>query len=483
VDSPDFLAEPLDSGFVSRPVSRRRKAVVYAVLVVLPAVALVVLLYQVGAPSAASSGGGWVPALPTIARLMLALAVILAVTRGGGAIFRRLGQPAVVGEIAGGIALGPSLLQTIWPQLGTVVFTPSVMSDADTLAQIGVVLFVFSAGLELRPSVLVGRASTLTVIGQAGMVVPLLSGTLFGLAAYSDLASGGIGAAPFALFLGLAGSVTALPVLARILDERNLTGTRLGSMVLACAAMNDVVAWCVLAVVLAMVGAGSAATTVTTVVFTVVLVLATAALGVWLHRGRGATVRKALSANVGVALVAVLLIGAISDWGGLDTVFGAFLLGAAIPAESVAARRYQAAAGLLQPLLLPVFFAVSGMRTDITRLGTDPTLWGWCLLVVLVAVAAKVGATTVAARSAGMDWRSSVRMGGLMNCRGLTELIVLNVGLSAGVIDNAVFTMFVIMALASTAATGLFVRGIRRDVPDHVGARVLTHSTREELTP
>jgi Kef-type K+ transport system membrane component KefB/ubiquinone/menaquinone biosynthesis C-methylase UbiE len=458
------LAEPRGEVGFGRPATRTRKAAAYAVLVIVPAIAVLVILSRAGLSGAAGTGGAWrIPALPTVARLLLALTVILAVTRTAGALFRRFGQPAVLGEIAGGIALGPSLLQTVWPQLGTSLFSPSVISDIDIVAQVGVALFVFSAGLELRASALTGRASTLAVIGHAGMAVPLLCGTVFGVAAYSSLASGKVGEVPFALFLGLAISVTALPVLARILDEHELTATRLGSTVLACAAMNDVVAWCVLALVLALAGAGSLAATATTVVFTVVFSLGMVALGVWLHRGRGTLARRVLSSGVGVVLVAVLLISAVSDWGGLDTVFGAFLLGAAVPAESALAHRFRAASGLLQPLLLPVFFAESGLRTDFIRLGTDATLWGWCALVVLLAFATKVGSTALAARAVGVDRRSAVRIGGLMNCRGLTEIIVLNAGLTAGLIDVTVFSMFVIMALVCTAATGLFLRGLGRE--------------------
>jgi Kef-type K+ transport system membrane component KefB len=460
--SSEFLADSQQVELVEQPVSAVRKAVFYTAMVIAPAAVVVFLLFWAGAPVTSGASGGWrFPALPSLARLLLTLTAIVAVTRIAGGVSRRLGQPAVIGEIAGGIVLGPSVLQAIWPQLGSSLFAPSVMSNIDVLAQVGVVLFVFVAGLELRPSALAGRASTLAVIGHAGMIIPLLCGTLFGIVGYSSLASSGVGIVPFALFIGLAISITALPVLARILEERNLTGTSLGSVVLTCAAMNDVIAWCVLALVLALAGVGSITATITTTVFTVVMIVALLVLGVWLHRSSGATARKILSSSVGTVLVAVLLAAVISDWGGLDTVFGAFLLGVAIPAESVVARRFQAASGLLQPLLLSVFFAASGLRTDITQLGSDPTLWEWCVLVLLVATVAKVGATAMGARAVGIGWRDSVRVGGLMNCRGLTEIIVLNIGLDVGIIDVKVFTIFVIMALVSTAATGFFVRGIR----------------------
>jgi Kef-type K+ transport system membrane component KefB len=318
-----------------------------------------------------------------------------------------------------------------------------------------VVLFVFMAGLEVRPRALAGRTSMLVMISHAGMVIPLLCGVILGVVGYSTFAPHGVQVVPFALFVGLSLSITALPVLARILADRGWNGTRLASLVLASAAMNDVLAWCLLAVVLALAGASSGGAVIATVVLTAVVIGTLAGLGVWLRRGRR---QWATSLGLVPLLVVVLLTAVATEFSGVHAVFGAFMLGVIIPAESVTARRFQSAMGLLQPMLLPVFFAASGLRTDITLLGGDVRLWACCLVVVIVAIASKIASTSLAARSMGMPGREALRVGGLMNCRGLTEIIVLNIGLNAGLIDPRVFTMLVVMALVSTTLTSAFLK-------------------------
>ncbi|GHF54175.1 Kef-type K+ transport system membrane component KefB [Amycolatopsis bartoniae] len=432
-----------------------RTILLYLLLVVLPAGLVVALLasHWTGG-TAAGTGHGPLPGLTPLARVLAALAVIVGATRLTGFAVRRLGQPAVIGEIAGGILLGPSVLQACWPAVGRTLLAPDVTSTLDIVAQLGVVLFVFLAGLEVRPRALAGRTSTLLVISHAGMVIPLLCGATLGVLGYATFAPRGVQVVPFALFVGLSLSITALPVLARIVEDRGWNGTRLASLVLAAAAMNDVLAWCLLSVVLALAGAGSGAAVVATVSLTAAVIAALTGLGVWLHRTRR---RWAAALGLGPLLVVVLLAAVATEFSGVHAVFGAFALGVITPAESVTARRFQSAAGLLQPLLLPVFFATSGLRTDLTLLGGDVRMWACCLVVVVVAIAAKIGSTSLAARSMGMPGREALRVGGLMNCRGLTEIIVLNIGLSAGIIDPRTFTMLVLMALASTALTSAFL--------------------------
>lgn len=436
--------------------SARRAILLYVLLVVVPAGLVVALLasnWTAGA-TAAGTGHGLLPGLTPLARVLAALAVIIGVARLTGYLAGRLGQPSVIGEIAGGIVLGPSVLQAFWPGLGETLLTPDITSTLDIVAQLGLVLFVFIAGLEVRPRALAGRASLLVMISHAGMAIPLLCGVLLGVAGYAAFAPQGVQVVPFALFIGLSMSITALPVLARILEDRGWKGTRLASLVLAGAAINDLVAWCLLAVVLALAGAGSGGAVLATVALTAVLIGILTGLGIWLRRGR---VRWAGSLGLVPVLVAVLLTAVATEFTGVHAVFGAFLLGVVIPAESVTARRFQSAAGLLQPMMLPVFFAMSGLRTDITQLGGDLGMWACCAAVLVVAIASKVVPTSLAARSMGMTGREALQVGGLMNCRGLTEIIVLNIGLSAGLIDTRVFTMLVLMALVSTVLTSAFL--------------------------
>jgi Kef-type K+ transport system membrane component KefB len=437
--------------------SASRAILLYTLLVVMPIGLIVALLVSNWAAggTAGDTGHGLLPGLTPLARILAALAVIIGAARLAGYLAQRLGQPAVIGEIAGGILLGPSVLQAFWPAIGQTLLAPKVTSTLDIVAQLGVVLFVFMAGLEVRPQALAGRTSMLVMISHAGMVIPLLCGVTLGVVGYPNFAPQGVQVVPFALFVGLSLSVTALPVLARILEDRRWNGTRLASLVLASAAMNDVLAWCLLAVVLALAGASSGGAVIATVAMTVVMIGTLAGLGVWLRRSR-----KPWANSLGLVpvLVAVLLTAVATEFSGVHAVFGAFMLGVIIPAESVTARRFQSAAGLLQPMLLPVFFAASGLRTDITQLGGDLGMWTCCMVVVVVAIASKVASTSFAARSMGMPAREAIRVGGLMNCRGLTEIIVLNVGLNAGLIDTKVFTMLVIMALVSTVLTSAFLR-------------------------
>lgn len=434
-----------------------RAFLLYVLLVVTPTGLVVALLASNGAAggTAADTGHDLLPGLTPLARVLIALAVIIGAARLAGYLVQRLGQPAVIGEIAGGILLGPSVLQAFWPAIGRGVLAPEVTSVLDIVAQLGLVLFVFMAGLEVRPRALAGRASLVVVISHAGLAVPLLCGVVLGVAGYTAFAPRGVAVVPFALFVGLSLSVTALPVLARILADRGWNGTRLASLVLASAAVNDVVAWCLLAVVLALAGASSGGAAVATVALTAAVIGVLAGLGVWLRRSR-----KPWATSLGLVpvLVAVLLAAVATEFSGVHAVFGAFVLGVAVPAESVSARRFQSASGLLQPLMLPVFFAASGLRTDITLLGGDLGMWTCCVVVLVVAMASKVASTALAARTLGMTGREAIRVGGLMNCRGLTEIIVLNVGLDAGLIDTRVFTMLVLMALVSTMLTSVFLK-------------------------
>ncbi|RAY16153.1 cation/H(+) antiporter [Actinomadura craniellae] len=436
---------------------RVRTPLVYGGLVVVP-LALTTLLLATGtdatAPVTPAGGAGGEHVL---VRLLVAAALIVAVCRLAGAVAGALGQPPVLGEIATGILLGPSVLGALWPG-GTAWLLPDpVLSHLGVLAQLGVILFVFLAGLEIDLRSLRGRRRLALVVSHVSIAVPLLLGVAVALAVHSRFAPPGVASMPFALFMGVAMSVTALPVMARILMDAGLHRSRLGTLALTCALVDDLTAWCLLAVVIALVAAGGAAGVLTTIALSAGFAAAVL-YGVRPLARRFGDAEPAAP----VVLGGVLLAAACTDWIGVHAIFGAFLLGLALPADTALARRVrELAGGVTMVLLLPLFFAYSGLRTDLSLLGTDPVLWGWCALILLVAVAGKLGGASVAARGLGVSPRESLRIGALMNCRGLTEIVVLNIGLDLGVIGPELFTILVVMALVSTAMAAPIVRGAR----------------------
>ncbi|MBF9134459.1 cation:proton antiporter [Plantactinospora sp. S1510] len=467
-------AEPTTAGRRPKP-PRRRLVAVYAGLVVVPVIAAVgfVQLDRDGDPG--GSPGGTPIHVPSagdgLGRLLLAVVIVVATAKLLGAAVRRLGQPPVIGEIAAGIALGPSALGAVWPAATAWLLSPSVMPQLAALGQLGVVLFVFLAGLKLNTRLLRGQHSIAITVSHVSIALPFLLGVGLAGVAYHRFAPGGLGFMPFALFLGISMSITALPVLARILMDTGLFGSWVGTLALTCAVVDDVTAWLLLALVVALVVAGSAAGVLTTVALTAAFV-AVLWFGVrpllWrIEAGRH-------GGPVPLGLVGLLLCALATEWIGVHAVFGAFLFGLVFPAESRWGRRLDdAVGGLTLTLLLPLFFASNGLRTELGLLGTDPAGWLWCALVLLVAVVGKFAGSAVAARVAGTSWPEALQIGALLNCRGLTELIVLNIGLDLGVLSPELFTMLVVMALASTAMAAPVVNRIAarpRPAPDRTPA-------------
>jgi Kef-type K+ transport system membrane component KefB len=388
--------------------------------------------------------------------LLLQLLVIMAAGRGVGLLFRRVGQPAVVGEMLAGVLLGPSLLGHALPTVEAFLFPPSSMPALHLISQLGVILFMFVVGMELDLEGLRHRARATVVISNAGIVVPFCLGTLLSVFLYAGYAPAGVPFATFALFSGVAMSVTAFPVLARIISERGLTGTPLGTTGIGCAAMADVTAWCLLAVVLA-VGRGSGigapifaaacAAALAWVMLKVVRPNATRIFGT-----TGALV--APPALLSLVLVSMFVAALLTEIIGIHALFGAFLAGVAVGgAVDLRDPVRRAIEPLSAAVLVPVFFAYSGLRTEV---GLVRGLEGWlvCAVIVATAVAGKLGGTAIAARWTGIAWRQSLALGALMNTRGLMELIVLNVGYDLGILSPALYTMMVVMALATTCMTG-----------------------------
>lgn len=394
----------------------------------------------------------------SIGHIVLALAVVVAAARGLGALAQRLlGQPPVVGEIAAGILLGPSLLRGVAPEVAEALVPLSVMPALSTLAQLGVVLFMALVGVELDPRALSGRGRETLAVSHAGIVVPFTLGGVAALWFYPRLGVTGTDFPAFALFCGAALSVTAFPVLARILSDQGLTRTPLGVTAIACAAADDVTAWALLAGVVALTRAEGGALLVT--LGGVALFGACAWWGArralaWLEGHAAMSDTARFAGFLGLALLSAWA----TEQAGVHALFGAFVVGALTPAEgrlaAVVASRMKDLVGVL---LLPTFFVVTGLRTDVGGLegASDAVALG---VLLAVAVLGKLGGTWLAGLWVGMPSRFAAALGLLMNTRGLMGLVVLDVGLSMGLLSPRLFTLFVLVALATTAMTGPLLR-------------------------
>jgi len=388
-----------------------------------------------------------------LAVLLLQITAILVIAKLTAALVARAGQPAVVGEMLGGILLGPSFFGWLWPSVHHAVFPPDTTATLQLLSQIGVILYMFLVGCELDLSRVARNARTAIVVSYAGIAVPLLLGIALAWSILQEFTPAGVPFLPFALFVGTAMSVTAFPVLARILAERRMTATTLGATAIACAAVDDVTAWCMLSVVVAV----AKATGFSAAVRTLLLVATFAAVMLLVIRRQvkrtaGAPRWSGEGAFV-AALVFAFACAFITEFIGVHAIFGAFIAGVVVSANSdvrelVEERVYAFASALLVPL----FFASAGLRTELSLLG-DARSWLICAAIIGVAVAGKLGGGALGARWSGMSWRDAVALGVLMNTRGLMELIVLNVGYDLGILSPELFSMMVLMALVTTAMT------------------------------
>lgn len=413
--------------------------------------------------------------------LLLQMAVVVATARLLGWLFRRLHQPPVVGEMAAGILLGPSLLGWVAPGVFAHVFPTASLGALNMLSQVGLLLFMFLVGLDFDPALLRGRGHTALITSWTSIVLPFALGAALALPLYPRVAPAGVRFTGFTLFMGAAMSVTAFPVLARILTERRLTHTRVGAMALACAAVDDVSAWTILAFVVGI--ARSAAldrplwlTIAGTLAYAALVAfgvrpLLRATLEVYYER-RGRLTQNLL----GAALVLMTASAWTTEWLGVHALFGAFAAGAAMPKNR---RLIEEMSGKLRDLtmvfLLPLFFAFTGLRTHI-GLVSGVELWLWTAVILLAAVAGKLGGSALAARATGLSWREATSIGLLMNTRGLMELVILSVGLDLGVISPTLFTMLVLMALITTAMTTpllewVYPARLRRDGAEPVEVR------------
>lgn len=446
-------------------------ATAYTALLV-AGVGLVWLICQVGA-HLATPGVVVTPMALTpkpvdlVLHVMATLAAVILLGTALGWLCRWVGQPAVIGEVIAGIVLGPSLLGVVWPEAMHWLIPPSaidphghVPAAIKSIATIGVVLYMFLVGLELNAARLKSQAYSAVAVSHASIVVPFVLGSALALALYKTLAPSGVPFTSFALFMGVAMSITAFPVLARILTDRKMERSELGIVALGCAAADDATAWCLLALIVGVAQSelGEVATvTGATVAFIAGMVFVVRPLTARLSAKVDAMTGPLHPLVVSGTFLAILASAMTTEAIGIHALFGAFLLGAIIPHDGRLAREFTAK--LKDPvtvLLLPAFFAYTGMRTQIGLVST-PTDWLWCGAIVLVATVGKFGGAMLAARLTGQSWRQSAALGALMNTRGLMELIALNIGLDMGVISPTLFAMMVIMALVTTAMTGPIV--------------------------
>jgi Kef-type K+ transport system membrane component KefB len=391
----------------------------------------------------------------TLMHVLLALTVVIITARAMGALFSYLGQPAVIGEVLAGIFLGPSVLGRIAPDVASYVLPLAVAPFLGVLAQVGVVIYMFLVGLELDFKQIRASGHATIVISHASIVAPFILGSALALILYPRLSTSDVPFTVFALFSGVSMAVTAFPVLARILTERGAHKSRLGVMALTCAAVDDVTAWCLLALVVGIagtrMGGGLITIGLSLVYIAAMIVLVRPGIQklVALQERRGDMSKGVLA----IVFVGMLLSALATEFIGIHAIFGAFVLGALVPHDSRVARELGAKLGdVVVVLLLPAFFAYTGLRTKVS-LVSGPEQWALCVLIILTACLGKFGGSSIAARLSGLRWTDSAAIGILMNTRGLMELVVLNIGLDLRVISPTLFAMLVIMAVVTTMAT------------------------------
>ena len=392
-----------------------------------------------------------------LAILLGQIITIIVVARFFGWMFRKIGQPTVIGEIIAGIVLGPSLLGMYFPEFSTALFPIDSLGNLQFLSQIGLILFMFVIGMELDLKVLKNKANDAVVISHASIVIPFALGVGLAYYIYYRFAPVGVEFLSFSLFMGIAMSITAFPVLARIVQERGIHKTRLGTIVITCAAADDITAWCLLAAVIAIVKAGSFVSSLYVIGMAVAYVLLMLfVVKPFLKRigdlyGSKSKLNKPV---VAIFFLTLIISAYTTEVIGIHALFGAFMTGAIMPdIAKFRAIFIDKVEDVAVILLLPLFFVFTGLRTQIGLIN-DPFLWKVTACIIGVAVVGKFIGSALAAKFVGQNWRDSLTIGALMNTRGLMELVVLNIGYDLGVLTSEVFTMMVIMALVTTFMTG-----------------------------
>ena len=389
--------------------------------------------------------------------LLVQMTVVLLVTVFCGWLARKLGQARVIGEIIGGILIGPSVFGRFTPHWSATLFPPASFNAFDILSTVGLILFLFLIGMELDYGQLYKQRATAVMASGMSIVFPFAMGAILAHSLRIRFAPHGIGSVPFVLFLGISMSITAFPVLARIIEERHMQGTALGTTAILCAAVDDVVAWTLLAIALALIGhdGGSASLPLRLValaVYLVVMIMVVRPVAAWLVKRMRTSTDLSLE-MLGVVIAITLISAAATQAIGVHPLFGAFMAGVCFPRVE----RWQTAIRakldmVVSVLLLPLFFALTGMRTRLDLLN-GASVWFWAGIVLVAAVFGKMGGAALAARWNGQTWKDAAALGALLNTRGLVELIVLNIAYNVGAFTPTLFTMLVVMALVTTMIT------------------------------
>ena len=413
-----------------------------------------------------------------VALILAQIVTIIIVSRIFGFLFGKIHQPTVIGEIIAGIALGPSLLGLIFPEFSSALFPEKSLDNLSLLSQVGLILFMFMVGMELDLKVLKNKVKYAVVVSNAGILIPFTLGIGLAYFIYGHFAPDGVPFLSFGLFLGMAMSITAFTVLARIVQERGIHRTRLGALVITCAAVDDISAWCMLAAIIAIAKAGSFLSSVYTIILAVSYVIFMIKIvRPFLKRvGDLHASRENLSKPVVAIFLLTLIISSYTtEVIGIHALFGAFLAGTIMPENTKFRNIFiQKIEDVALVLLLPLFFVFTGLRTQIGLIN-DSYLWQVTGLIILVAIVGKFVGSAIASRVMGQNWRDSLTIGALMNTRGLMELVVLNIGYDLGILSPEVFSMMVIMALVTT-----FMTGPALDLIEKVFKKTL-HPVSEEL--
>lgn len=401
-------------------------------------------------------------------KVLLQFIIIVLAARVFGFLARRVGQPSVVGEIVAGIVLGPSLLSTFFPSFMGFIFPSETMESLHLFSRLGLIIFMFVVGMELNWDLVRSRAKDAILISHSGIIFPFTLGVILSYFTFGNYAPQGVSFMSYSLFLGIAMSITAFPVLASIIREKNMLFTKTGVMVMTCAAIDDITAWCIFAGVIAIAGAGSFITAVFTLVMTISYTLLMFLVIKPLLAKMVANEDKLAKFGINSIVISLLLL-LVSAFAtrtiGIHSLFGAFLAGVIMPPDT-GFRKYitERTEHISLVILLPCFFAYSGLRTQIGLINSAD-LWLLFVAVMAVAISGKFAGTALTARFTGQSWKNSLRVGALMNTRGLMELVVLNIGYDIGVITAEVFSIMVLMAVVTTFMTGPALNLIERVFP------------------
>ncbi len=401
--------------------------------------------------------------------LLVQMSIVLLVTVFCGWGARKLGQSRVIGEIIGGILLGPSVLGRLSLHASHVLFPAASLQTLETLSTVGLILFLFLIGMELDYAQLYRQRRLAVLSSATSIVIPFIAAALLAHSLRIRFAPHGTGNLSFVLFLGISMSITAFPVLARILEERGLQTTSLGTTAILCAAVDDVVAWLLLAIALTLIDVNGSPASLS-IRFASLALYLLVMLGVFRPFAARLVKRRQPDLSLemlGVILACTLASAAVTQWAGVHPLFGAFIAGVCFPRVEQWQHAIRSRLDMITSvLLLPLFFALTGLRTRLDLLN-DGKMWLWTGIVLVAAVAGKMGGAVLAARYTGQSWRHAVALGALLNTRGLVELVVLNIAYNVGAFSPTLFTMLVVMALVTTMSTTplLNLLGVRGKAP------------------